>query len=1782
MGRQCPKPKRKRDATWFREKFLLVETQGNGKVLTEEEFEFLVDLGIAEGLVTRSVITYNAAYQADDLDAYDSDCDEISTAKAVLMANLSSYRSDVLSKLNRLSKDFGKRIVPQRELSNEQASHPITNQSASLHVKIKARRELPKTNTFVNQTKPSFDQLFELKNLKAELQEKDMTIKKLKAHIKHVSKTSTSESVKMDFDEIETINVELEYRVTRLIAENEHLKQTYKQLYDSIKPSLVRAKEQTESLVNQVNQKSVEVSGAQALCSVCNECLFDANHAMCLIDHVNSMNVVQIVLWYLNSGCSKHMTGDHPQLTNFVHKFLETVKFGNDQVVKIMRYGDYHIGNVTILRLFYIEGLVKPNTYKEALTQSCWIEAMQEELYEFERLNGWELVPPLDKVMVITLKLIYMVKLDELSGILKNKARLVARGYRHEKEIDFEESFALVARLEAVQIFLAFVGHMNMIVYQMDVKTSFLNGILHEEVYVSQPDRFVDLDKPNHVYRLKKALYRLKQAPRAWYHLLSSFLLSQGFSKGTVDPTLFIRRKGKYPPGLQISQSPRGISLNQLKYALESLKKYEIESYDPVDTPMDSAIALTAFAYADHAGCQDTKCSTSGKPTIPSQSHSVTTTPRRITRGAIRISQSKVLSPRADETAFPTGDVRYEEAFPTVTHLDAGKDRENIAKTSAMPHEALPRVTSLSGGEGGMQQKLQELMDIYTGQQRQHSLMEERVQSQDLKITQLKTRVKTFEDNERRREGFAQEDAPNMGGGLRGGFVSWRYCERYLSVATTSTGVSSVVATASGSFSTAVIFTTASVATPTTKVTRSSGGVVIGFSSPISVNIPSISKKDKGKGKITKLEQPNKEKLDKERFKKLKTAEASGTEPTPQQQSKEPKELFEEELKKSMKLVLVEELYIEALQETCSITDVTDEKAKELWVELKRLYELDSRDPLWDLQSRNGFKAGNNAKRLTMYLIIWSYKVVRYCYTFPRSSQNQRDLPRDISLVSVEVHRKIVTYRFILTLLSALRHSVKNGPYKFKSEIIVKDTDVVTNIHRAQRLKDLVGDDKSRYDSDIKSINILLLGLPVDIYTLINYYQTTKEILDRVKELIEGTEMIKSMDKRCTVRKRVKDSEWFKDKMLLSQAQEARVVLDEEKYEFLADSLEETDDCEDLQLQATANFKADHVDAYDLDYNDEATTNAIFMENLSLIGSLNDDTVAPHYDSNTLSEGNSDVISYTDYMLTIRNDEDNYVPPLVQKNDMMLSVIPKNVEKNDLSKSATPHLTTKKIIEKCTKALAPSLLKIESEPINAYFKNNRKTMPPSSSNDTSAIVVPPGHILTTTDLEKLQPKVDIEIFIDYSPSKKAYRIYNKRTKQIMETMNVKFDELTHMASKQHAKPPTKNEWDLLFQPMFDENFKFLSDVSTLISAATRPSPDTAGVSSFSSTSIKKYAPSPSTSPNIKATNSPINCSNVEPNEEVTEFDSETFTNLFAPPETSSAESSSRIVDTSNIHTLQQPSIYTKRWTKDYTLVTIIGDPSKPVSTRCQLSTDALWCYFHDFLAKEGPKNYKEAMEESSWIEAMQEEIHEFEWLDHQNILSIRCTQEYGSISDGCEDGISEWDFKGRGSKYALEMLKKYGFDKSDAVDIPMVGQSKLDEDPNETLVDPIHYQGMVRSLMYLTASRPDLVFVLCMYVDRAGYQDSRKSTSDSQSAISLSSNTVQHSKMKHIIVRYHFIKEQDENKVVELYFVKTSYQLTNIFTKALARERFEFLIKRLSMQSITSEELKRLAESDEE
>ncbi|GJV59110.1 retrovirus-related pol polyprotein from transposon TNT 1-94 [Tanacetum coccineum] len=184
--------------------------------------------------------------------------------------------------------------------------------------------------------------------------------------------------------------------------------------------------------------------------------------------------------------------------------------------------------------------------------------------------------------------------------------------YRQEEGIDFEESFALVAQRKAIHVFIAFAAHMNMIVYQIDVKTTFLNDILREEVYVSQPDGFVDQDNPNHVYKLKKTLYRLKQAPRAWYDLLSSFLLSQKFSQSPRGSDLVdtpMVEKSKLDADLQGKE----VDPTYYREIIDSLMYLTTSTINMgLWYLKDSCIALIAFADADHAGSQDTKRSTSG------------------------------------------------------------------------------------------------------------------------------------------------------------------------------------------------------------------------------------------------------------------------------------------------------------------------------------------------------------------------------------------------------------------------------------------------------------------------------------------------------------------------------------------------------------------------------------------------------------------------------------------------------------------------------------------------------------------------------------------------------------------------------------------------------------------------------------------------------------------------------------------------------------------------------------------------------------------------------------------------------------------------------------------------------------------------------------------------------------------------------------------------------------------------------------------------------------------
>nr|GEY21062.1 retrovirus-related Pol polyprotein from transposon TNT 1-94 [Tanacetum cinerariifolium] len=257
------------------------------------------------------------------------------------------------------------------------------------------------------------------------------------------------------------------------------------------------------------------------------------------------------------------------------------------------------------------------------------IESMQEELLQFIRLDVWVLVLAPDNNKPLTLKWLFKNMHDEENTVIRNKSRLIVRGYRQKEVIDFEESFAPIARMEAIRIFLAYAAYKSFTVFQMDVKTAFLHGTLKEDVYVCQPEGLIDADHPSHVYKLKKALYGLKQAPRAWYDKLSMFFLQNHFFKGTIDPTLFIRRfdddilvvhvyvdniifgsthprytqllsdlmKSRFEIlmmgemtfflGLQVNHTPYGILINKSIYVLEILKKYGMKSCDPVGTPIE-------------------------------------------------------------------------------------------------------------------------------------------------------------------------------------------------------------------------------------------------------------------------------------------------------------------------------------------------------------------------------------------------------------------------------------------------------------------------------------------------------------------------------------------------------------------------------------------------------------------------------------------------------------------------------------------------------------------------------------------------------------------------------------------------------------------------------------------------------------------------------------------------------------------------------------------------------------------------------------------------------------------------------------------------------------------------------------------------------------------------------------------------------------------------------------------------------------------------------------------
>ncbi|GJR55403.1 retrovirus-related pol polyprotein from transposon TNT 1-94 [Tanacetum coccineum] len=185
---------------------------------------------------------------------------------------------------------------------------------------------------------------------------------------------------------------------------------------------------------------------------------------------------------------------------------------------------------------------IEPKNVNEALGDESWVVAMQDELNQFIANDFWDLVPLPKNQLVIGTKWVYRNKLDENDIVSRNKARLVAQGYNQQECIDYDETYASVATLESIRILLAIACANDFKLYQMDVKSAFLNGFINEEVYVAQPLSFIDFEKPNYVYKIKKALYGLKQAPKAWYDRLKAFLLKHKYSMGMADNALFTKK----------------------------------------------------------------------------------------------------------------------------------------------------------------------------------------------------------------------------------------------------------------------------------------------------------------------------------------------------------------------------------------------------------------------------------------------------------------------------------------------------------------------------------------------------------------------------------------------------------------------------------------------------------------------------------------------------------------------------------------------------------------------------------------------------------------------------------------------------------------------------------------------------------------------------------------------------------------------------------------------------------------------------------------------------------------------------------------------------------------------------------------------------------------------------------------------------------------------------------------------------------------------------------------
>ncbi|GJT30286.1 hypothetical protein Tco_0910561 [Tanacetum coccineum] len=407
--------------------------------------------------------------------------------------------------------------------------------------------------------------------------------------------------------------------------------------------------------------------------------------------------------------------------------------------------------------------------------------------------------------------------------------------------------------------------------------------------------------------------------------------------------------------------------------------------------------------------------------------------------------------------------------------------------------------------------------------------------------------------------------------------------------------------------------------------------------------------------------------------------------------------------------------------------------------------------------------------------------------------------------------------------------------------------------------------------------------------------------------------------------------------------------------------------------------------------------------------------------------------------------------------------------------------------------------------------------------------------------------------------------------------------VSNPVSQQPCIPPIRDDWDRLFQPMFDEYFNPPPIAISPVQEAAAPRAEVLAESPVS-TSIDQDAPSTSIPSSQEQEHSPIISQGFEESPKTPTFHDDPLNE--SPNEDSTSHGSSSNVR--QLHTLLE---HIGRWTKDHPIANVIGDPSRSVSTRKQLHTDAMWCYFDAFLTSVEPKNFKQAMTEPSWIDAMQEEIHEFERLEVWELVHVQTTYVVPTGKVVVPAG-----------RYVVPAGKV----------IIIVSPDRLNLVPTGRVLSPgrVKYRpdlnhavclcARVSGLAYEKADLQEITLAVCQDTrrsisgsaqflgDKLVSWSSKKQKStiplycDNKSGIALCCNNVQHSRAKHIDIHYHFIKEQVENGIVDLYFVWTEYQLADIFTKPLPRERFNFLIDKLGMRSMSPETLKYLAEETDE